>query len=326
MRGLLLRTSAYIVAILGMLLTATALIARLIPITNHVVLGVAALSPYLTAGAATAAVLLLVTRRWITGAAAAALTALAIAVQLPLFTGANSSNGATVRVFTANVRMGEADPKALLDIANQNADVVVLEELTAELADALDQTGINNAFRYQTLEPGENGSGVGIWSRFPITLSKRIGGYRLGMLSAYISVPGTQRDAVFVATHLAGPWPQDIEPWREEIHSLPATLNTVKEQAYGRPVIVAGDFNATYDMAPFRDLLTNGFADAAEQSGAGITRTFPADEKLPPLLGIDHVLTYNATATDVQTVRVPGSDHLGLLATIGLTPLRGSSG
>ncbi len=75
-------------------------------------------------------------------------------------------------------------------------------------------------------------------------------------------------------------------------------------------------------MAPFRNLLTNGFADAAEQSGAGITRTFPADSTLPPLLGIDHVLTYNATATDVQTVRVPGSDHLGLLATLRLTPLR----
>jgi endonuclease/exonuclease/phosphatase family metal-dependent hydrolase len=75
-------------------------------------------------------------------------------------------------------------------------------------------------------------------------------------------------------------------------------------------------------MAPFRNLLTNGFSDAAAQSGAGITRTFPADSSVPPLLGIDHVLTYNATATDVQTVRVPGSDHLGLLAMIRLTPLR----
>ena len=317
-----MRTAAYIVALVGMLVTATALIARLIPITNHVILGIAALSPYLAAGAAVAAVLLLVTRRWLTATAAIALTALAVATQLPLFTGTAPDQGPTVRVFTANVHVGGADPKALLDIATQKADVVILEELTQQLADALDHGGISQAFPYRALEPGEDGSGVGIWSRFPITYSERIGGYRLGMISADIATPGTPDDTVFLATHLAGPWPQDIGLWREEIHSLRTTLGTIKDQANGGPVVVAGDFNATYDMAPFRDLLTNGFADAAAQSGAGITRTYPADEKLPPLIGIDHVLTNNATATDVQTVRVPGSDHLGLLATVRLTPLR----
>ncbi len=103
---------------------------------------------------------------------------------------------------------------------------------------------------------------------------------------------------------------------REEIQRLAATLSDIREQADGRPVIVPGDFNATYDMAPFRKLLTNGYADAAEQSGAGITRTFPADSSWPPRFGIDRVLTYNATATDVHTVRVPGSDHLGLITTV----------
>jgi endonuclease/exonuclease/phosphatase (EEP) superfamily protein YafD len=318
----LIETTAFIVAIVGMLLTAAALIARLVPITHHVVLAVAALYPYLTASAATAAVLLLLTRRWLTAALAIALTAVAIAVELPLFAGTNPPNGASVRVFTANVRMGEANPRALLDIANQKADVVILEELTPELADALDQHGIRDTFPYQALEPGEYGAGVGIWSRYPITLSERIEGYRLKMVSAYISIPGTQQDTVFVATHLPGPWPQDIEPWREEIDRLPATLGTIKDEAGQRPVIVAGDFNATYDMAPFRKLLTNGYADAAEQSGAGITRTFAAGSSVPPLLGIDHVLTYNATAGDVQTVRVPGSDHLGILATVRLTTPR----
>ena len=34
-------------------------------------------------------------------------------------------------------------------------------------------------------------------------------------------------------------------------------------------MIVAGDFNSTTDMRPFRALLRNGYRDAAEQSGAG---------------------------------------------------------
>ncbi len=182
------------------------------------------------------------------------------------------------------MRVGEADPNALLDIANHNADVVVLEELTPQLADTLNQTGIKTIFPYQALEPGEYGYGVGIWSRYPITASARIEGYRLKMVSADIAVPGTQQDTVFVAIHLPGPWPQDIDAWREEIERLPTTLGEIKDKANGRPVIVAGDFNATYDMAPFRNLLTNGFADAAEQSGAGITRTFPSDTTLAAAL------------------------------------------
>ncbi len=244
-----MRTAAYIVAIVGMLATAAAIIARLVPITNHVVLPLAVLSPYLTAGAATAAALLVIARRWLTAAVAIALTVAAIAVELPLFTRTAPNQGATVRVFTANVREGHADPKPLLDIANHKADVVVLEELTPELGDALDRNGIRNTFPYQTLDPGEDGVGVGIWSRFPITSSERIEGYRLKMVSAYITVPGIKKDTVFVATHLAGPWPQDIGPWHEEIQNLRVTLGTITEQAGASPVIVAGDFNATYDMA-----------------------------------------------------------------------------
>ena len=321
--GKLVRIAAYIVAVIGMLCTAIALISRQLPVTNHTVLFVVSFAPYLLAGAAIAAVLLLLTRHWITAAIAIALTAAAVAVELPLFIGtAPPPKSIAVRVLTANLRVGEADPNALIDIANHNADVVVVQELTAQLADTLNQTGIKAAFPYGILQPGQYGSGVGIWSRYPITQSERIEGYRLKMVSADIAIPGTDQDTIFVAVHLAGPWPQDIGAWRDEIRSLPATLKEFKDQANRRTVIVAGDFNATYDMAPFRKLLTNGYADAAEQAGAGITRTFPADGTWPPRFGIDHILTYNATATDVQTVRIPGSDHLGLLATVRLTPLR----
>jgi endonuclease/exonuclease/phosphatase (EEP) superfamily protein YafD len=79
-------------------------------------------------------------------------------------------------------------------------------------------------------------------------------------------------------------------------------------------VIVAGDFNATVDMKPFRRLLHNGFRDAAEQSGAGLVATYPADSAIPPLIGIDHILTFNSTARDARSVRIPGSDHLGVMA------------
>jgi endonuclease/exonuclease/phosphatase (EEP) superfamily protein YafD len=81
-------------------------------------------------------------------------------------------------------------------------------------------------------------------------------------------------------------------------------------------VIVAGDFNSTPDERQFRDLMTNGYRDAVEQTGAGFAPTFPSRTWHPPLLTIDHVITRNAAAESIKTVYIPGSDHRALLATI----------
>jgi endonuclease/exonuclease/phosphatase (EEP) superfamily protein YafD len=69
-------------------------------------------------------------------------------------------------------------------------------------------------------------------------------------------------------------------------------------------------------MRQFRDLLTNGYRDAAEQTGAAFIPTFPADSWLPPALEIDHVLTRGATVTSLTAVTVTGSDHRALLTTV----------
>jgi endonuclease/exonuclease/phosphatase (EEP) superfamily protein YafD len=74
-------------------------------------------------------------------------------------------------------------------------------------------------------------------------------------------------------------------------------------------VIVAADFIITPDMRRFRDLLTNGYRDAVEQTGAGFAPTFPTHSWYPPLIAIDHVLTRHAAAWPIRTIVVRGSDH-----------------
>ena len=78
--------------------------------------------------------------------------------------------------------------------------------------------------------------------------------------------------------------------------------------------------NSTTDMRPFRALLHDGYRDAAEQSGAGIKPTFPADTRLPPLVAIDHILTRDCAATSLRTLAIPGSDHRGLVVTVTVPP------
>ena len=69
-------------------------------------------------------------------------------------------------------------------------------------------------------------------------------------------------------------------------------------------------------MLPFRRLLDANYRDAAEQAGAGMSRTFPGQRRYPPLIGIDHVLVHLCNASSARRVGLPGSDHLGLISGI----------
>ncbi|MGA9491849.1 MAG: endonuclease/exonuclease/phosphatase family protein [Mycobacterium sp.] len=293
---------------------------RYLSITNHVTFITAALSPYLMLGAPMSAALLVWGRHWILALVAAGSTIAAFAVQLPLYLHSAEGRvaGVEVRLMSANLYEGMADPHPLVRSAQEQADVVAFQELTLQEADRLSRAGLDATFPYRWLEARDGPGGVGMWSRFPIETPRRIGGYAFAFLTARIRVAGVSTDPTVVVAHVAGPWPQPIDDWRRDLNRLPATLSEVGEQAGPGSVIVAADLNSTTDMRPFRALLENGYRDAAEQSGAGIKPTFPADSRLPPWVVIDHILTRNCTAISVRTLKIPGSDHRGLVATISI--------
>ena len=70
-----------VLAWIAFLIAAVALVARYMPVVNHTVLIIGALSPYLMSGAAVAAVLLLLDRRWWSAALALLLLAAAVIVE-----------------------------------------------------------------------------------------------------------------------------------------------------------------------------------------------------------------------------------------------------
>jgi endonuclease/exonuclease/phosphatase (EEP) superfamily protein YafD len=82
-------------------------------------------------------------------------------------------------------------------------------------------------------------------------------------------------------------------------------------------MLLAGDFNATTQHAPFRQLLAAGWQSAHRLVGRPYATTFPSRWVVPPIIGIDHVLlTQRWSATRVIEVAVPGSDHLGVMASL----------
>lgn len=294
-----------------------ALASRYLPVGNHIVLLTAALAPYLMLGGPLAAVWLLASGRWIPAFVAVCVTIGSLTAMAPLYlrSSAAPAGSTVVRVLTANLRNGQADPVELVKSARAQADILAIQELTPRAVDHLSAAGLDAAFPYRWLEPRRGASGVGLWSRFPMHTTLRIDGYSMAFVSARIRVADVSTDPTVLVAHLPGPWPQPIDGWRNDIDRLPATLDRVAGATTGA-VVVAGDFNSTFDMRPFRDLLRNGYRDAAEQSGAGLRPTFPADQPVPPFIAIDHVLTYGCTATSVRTVAIPGSDHRGLVAAV----------
>ncbi|MCB0950777.1 MAG: endonuclease/exonuclease/phosphatase family protein, partial [Mycobacterium sp.] len=203
-------------------------------------------------------------------------------------------------------------------LARDNADIVAVQEMTPDAAEGLSAAGMDGAFGYRVVLPAPLASGIGIWSRHPIVESGRIDGYALPILGARIRIPGVPIDTTVLSVHLAAPWPQPVGLWRHDIALLSDTLREMGRTAGAGAVIVAGDFNATADMAPFRRLLEQGYRDGAADAAAGLARTYPGSGKTPALLGIDHILVKNCSAVAARTVSVPGADHRGLLATVGV--------
>jgi endonuclease/exonuclease/phosphatase (EEP) superfamily protein YafD len=305
-------------AAVALVVAALALAARYAPGVIRPVLVTAALAPYLMLGAPVSLIMFALQRDWILAAVAAAVTIATVAVQLPWYVRSAAVPGVGVRLMSANLRYGRADADAIVSMAREHADILAVQELTPEKAEQISAAGIGEILPYRVLRAREGPAGVGIWSRYPMTPGADYDEFWLGLITARVRVAGVPAEATVVTTHMSAPWPEPIRGWRDDLARLAAVLSEIGATAKG-PVIVAGDLNATPDVLEFRRLLRNGYRDAAEQAGAGLRRTHPADILIPPLFAVDHILLRGGTATSVRTVAVHGSDHRALIADVKLS-------
>jgi endonuclease/exonuclease/phosphatase (EEP) superfamily protein YafD len=255
-------------------------------------------------------------RRFITAAVAAVVCLIVAAVQVPpLVADGHPAGGRALVVLQSNLKIGSADPAALVGLVrSRHVDVLATEELTYREETALLDAGLANVLPHRFTSPlSTGGSGLGIWSRFPLTNAHDLPEYSAGVMTAHVDVPG--HDFTFFAVHLSPPYRQPFATWRNEIAAMRGTLDDLSRAA---PVVAAGDYNSTVDHAQFRALLTDGYDDAAEQAGAGYLPTYPDDRWWGPVIGIDHVLTRGAVGTAADTFSVPGSDHRALLVHLWL--------
>ncbi|MFD6884745.1 endonuclease/exonuclease/phosphatase family protein [Rhodococcus sp. NPDC060084] len=239
----------------------------------------------------------------------------AAATQAPLYIGdADPAEGPVVHVMQTNILFGGVDAAAVVtEVRDRNIGLLTVDELSPEALEALEAAGLGTVLPHRHLSPGPAANGTGIWSAYPLSDTVEYDGFVMSQVSATAEIPGAGPVGVY-AFHPVPPV-VGTDVWADEL----SRLHDILEQEPGtRPAVVGADFNATYDHSQFRVLLSGRFGDATDQVGAGHLRTYPTDKGIPPVVGIDHILVAGGSATEVETVSVPGSDHRAVVAQLRL--------
>jgi endonuclease/exonuclease/phosphatase (EEP) superfamily protein YafD len=233
----------------------------------------------------------------------------------------------TIRFLTVNVLGGRADPDAVVRLVREHdVGVLAVQELTADMARKLKDADLPGQLPFSHADPRPAASGTGLWSRWPLTPLAPVPDTIAAFPRAQINPDGRQ-PVTLTAVHPKAPLNHYQEKWQQELRTLRQVLAGTRG-----PQIVAGDFNATRDHRPFRDLLSTGLVDSGDTA---VKRPWPGftwpsiwpgflvkvHPPILPFMRLDHVLISRdcCTAREVRIIRVPGTDHCAVLAVIDLS-------
>lgn len=204
-------------------------------------------------------------------------------------------------------------------LRDADVDVVAIQELSAEFADAI-QDSLGEEYPYRALY-GTGAGGAGLISRYPIREETL---FRLELRGfpyqrAVIDVHG--QEVAFYNVHPLAPsfW----GGYRSRaLVDMPPLAELIR--AEGRPTILVGDFNTVDQSAAYDVLRDAGLNDAFRQAGFGYGLTFPVRGRhqginIPPLVRIDFIWSTDDFKTlDARVAPDLGSDHMPVLASLRL--------
>ena len=234
-------------------------------------------------------------------------------------------------VLTYNLGDGLASPEDLASLlANSEADIVGLVEVTPEMAAAL-PVELQALYPYQEVR-GLGIPGEGLLSRFPI-VSATWHEFNPGRpdLQAVLDVNGTP-----ITVIVAHPPPPHLT--LTGIKSRPGTTGQLDSlvnliDGVQGPLIVLGDFNITRMHEEYGRLEAAGLTDVFRKVGHGIgftalirlqkphvIPTWVSKARFPATMRIDYVwVSDDWLPMDAWVGDDAGSDHLPVLATLALS-------
>lgn len=279
----------------------------------EVLVAAMALTPYVAAFGLLLGLLCVLTRRRVVGIAVLLLAIGLSTLLVPrvLSEAQPAADGDRIRIMTINLYGGGADPRTVFDLAReQKIDVLVMPEATPAAEAELDELGLAQLLPNRVSDSDATGSGTTVASRFPLRQIVLMDESTMAQPSMVVELPGPE-DVELTAVHIQpGVRTGSAGVWRAELAELPRPAERIR--------VLAGDFNASFDHAAFRELTDRGYADAAESTGDGLTATWRKWPLGPPVT-IDHILVDDRCAiSGYEVFGVPGSDHDALVSEIVL--------
>jgi endonuclease/exonuclease/phosphatase family metal-dependent hydrolase len=219
-----------------------------------------------------------------------------------------------LRVLTANLLNGRADPDALARVIDERAvDVAALQELGPDQARA-----VSEVLPFGKLEPATDCNGMGIALRRPGEVRRlplRHRDARVAELEPgewpHLPEPLEVINLHIQAPHLFPPW-ETFRRRREQVRGVAGYLASAPRSRR----LVAGDFNASPAWPAYRrlvSLLPDAIDAHARRRGQRPPATWGPWPGARGLFRIDHVLAMGLEVTHAEIVLLPGSDHRGVL-------------
>lgn len=197
--------------------------------------------------------------------------------------------GATFRVLTNNTLYRNEDVEGFVAaLAQRDADIIALQELTPRQARALEQE-LGDTYPYRALVATEDHRGMGVLSRFPLreypaaiptdlnwlglpqTYIVDVDGHELLLVNFHVISPGL--DSLAMIMRRAEQRDRQVAALRQAI------------AAYDGPVVAVGDLNTVEFNSAYR-VLDSVLDDAWRAAGWGWGHTFPGGPHRPQIRGV----------------------------------------
>jgi endonuclease/exonuclease/phosphatase (EEP) superfamily protein YafD len=267
-------------------------------------------------------------RHWVLSAAAGALAVAQVVLVAPEILAAAplpplGHGAAVIRLFDANVYQGNPSMAGYArEIRADKPDLVTLEEASGADLRQLVASHALDGLRFVFVNHSSGSRAMVIASRYPLapTVESSVDGQPY--LARTAVTIGRRRLALWVV-HTTAPINPGARQWNDELDGVVRMLHADRP----RPLVVAGDFNATWANRGFRAILSTGLTDGAAARGQDFDMTWSQSmAPVPPMIRIDHVLTGpGAEVTSIRTEPGPGSDHRALAAVVAVLDQQHSS-
>ena len=222
----------------------------------------------------------------------------------------------SIRLFDANVQQDNFSMSGYVtQLRSYRPDLVTLEETAPWDFAQFSSSGVFDHLPYRFTVTDTGSRGFILASRYPLGHPTVLYVHGLAYM-VLLRMAFHGRTLPLWVVHTTAPINPDWNNWNLELNGVYAAL----EKSHPRPLLMVGDFNASWGNRGFRAILSTGLTDAAAARGQPFAFTWNQRlPVLPPFIRIDHVLTGgDVTVTTISTHDGPGSEHRDITATVAV--------